>query len=149
MKFEERIRRKELDIQELEMQIREARSYMRGLQEALKILPRESADRGTEGGEDVLRPGTMVAAARGALQQFGRPLHLLDILTAIGKEPNGANRASLGGSLSAYVRKAQIFTRPGPNTFGLVEFLPARTEIPSGFGRRNEPSKDEDDEIPF
>ncbi|HZL00788.1 MAG TPA: hypothetical protein VFC47_12920 [Caulobacteraceae bacterium] len=148
-KLEERICRKEAEIQELEMQIREGRSYVLALQEALKILPKESAGGGTEGDEDVLRSGTSVAAARRALQKSGRPMHLLDILTAIGKQANSANRASLGGSLSAYVRKGEIFTRPAPNTFGLVEFATARADIPSGFGRRIEPGKDDDDEIPF
>lgn len=149
-KFEERIKRKEAEIQELEMQVREGRAYVQALQEAMKLLPREGPAGGTDSEEDVLRAGSAVAMARSALQQLGRPLHLLDILTAIGKEPNSANRASLGGSLSAYVRKGEIFTRPAPNTFGLVGFpASSKTEIPSGFGRRSEPEDEQDDEIPF
>jgi len=149
-KFEERIKRKEAEIQELEMQVREGRAYLQALQEALKLLPREGAASGTDSEEDVLRAGSMVALARNALQKVGHPLHLLDILTAVGKEPNSANRASLGGSLSAYVRKGEIFTRPAPNTFGLAEFPASpKTDIPPGFGRRSEPEKQQDDEIPF
>lgn len=152
-KFEDRIRKKESEIQELEMQIREARAYIQALQEAFKLLPREPVGGGTDGDEDVLRAGSAVASARDVLQRQGKPLHLLDILIAIGKAPNAANRASLGGSLAAYVRKGEIFSRPAPNTFGLLEFPhPVRAEIPAGFGKRNEPEVDVgdlDDEIPF
>jgi hypothetical protein len=146
-KFEERIRRKEAEIQELDVQLREARAYVLGLQEAMKLLPREGGAGGTDRGEDVLRPGSAVGMARDALRRSGRPLHLLDILTAIGKEPNSANRASLGGSLSAYVRKGEVFTRPAPNTFGLAEFGVAAEDIPAGFGKRSA-GRDEE-EIPF
>ena len=52
----------------------------------------------------------------------GKPLHISDLLVALGKETDHDNRAALSGSLSAYVRKHEIFTRPAPNTFGLVEF---------------------------
>lgn len=152
-KFEERIRKKEAEIQELEMQAREGRAYIQALQEAMKLLPREATNTGTEGDDDVLRPGSTVAMARDALVHNGRPMHLLDILTAVGKEPNAANRASLGGSLSAYVRKGEIFTRPAPNTFGLVEFPPWRADVvPPGFGRRSEPEHEiepEDEDTPF
>jgi hypothetical protein len=152
-KFEERIRRKEAEIQELEMKVREARAYIQALQDALKLLPRETTTPGTEGDEDVLRAGSMVAAARDLLQQRGRPMHLLDILTGLGKEPSSANRASLGGSLSAYVRKGQIFTRAGPNTFALagVSTEPA-AEPPRGFGQRSaefEADMSDDDEAEF
>ncbi len=153
-KFEERIRRKEAEIQELEMQVREGRAYVLALQDALKLLPRESLSGGTDSEEDVLRAGSMVAMARDVLHSNGRPLHLLDILTAIGKEPSPANRASLGGSLAAYVRKGEIFSRPAPNTFGLIDFpAVSRTDIPAGFGRRgeaaSEPEPEDDEEIPF
>lgn len=149
-KFEERIRKKEAEIQELEMQVREGRAYLQALVEAMKLLPREPAATGAEAEEDVLRQGSTVALARDVLQQHGAPMHLLDILSALGKEPNSANRASLGGSLAAYVRKGEIFTRPAPNTFGLVEFPQAKiAEPPSGFGRRTVPEPEADEEIPF
>jgi hypothetical protein len=77
-------------------------------------------------------------------------MHLTDILLAMGQEASRANSASLGSSLAAYVRRGEIFTRPAPNTFGLVELghtdeaeAPV-LEPPAGFGKL----PDEDD-IPF
>lgn len=52
----------------------------------------------------------------------------------------GKAEISLASSLAAYVRKGEIFTRPAPNTFGLVE-LGHKTIIeeeagpPAGFGQ--------------
>jgi hypothetical protein len=62
-----------------------------------------------------------VAKARDAILKAGRPLHVSEILTVIGKPDEKEGRISLGGSLSSYVRKGEVFTRPDPNTFGLVE----------------------------
>jgi hypothetical protein len=45
------------------------------------------------------------------------------------------SKTSLSGSLASYVREHKIFTRPAPNTFGLVEFAEvAIKEPPEGFG---------------
>lgn len=49
-------------------------------------------------------------------------MHVNDILTRIGKAPDKASRVSVAGTLASYVRSGQIFTRPAPNTFGLVEW---------------------------
>jgi hypothetical protein len=68
-----------------------------------------------------LRPGTALAKAREAIKKAGHPLHVSEILKALGKPPDKKNRISLGGSLSGYVRKGEVFTRSAPNTFGLIE----------------------------
>ena len=75
--------------------------------------------------------------ARNALKVLGHAVHVRDLLKHMGEEASKANRASLSGSMGAYVRKGLIFTKPAPNTFGLIEFdegqdLPP--EPPSGFG---------------
>jgi hypothetical protein len=116
-KIEERIKKKELEIQELEGSIREARAYIQAMHDALKLLPRDasSKDEGTE-----LRPGSMIARARDAIQEAGRPLHISELLAALGKDNSRSSKASLAGSLAAYVRANDIFTRPKPNTFGLI-----------------------------
>jgi hypothetical protein len=46
------------------------------------------------------------------------------------------NRSALSGSIAAYVRKGEIFTRPAPNTFGLLE-LGNSVELPLNFGEEN------------
>jgi hypothetical protein len=81
----------------------------------------------------------------------GRPVHIDDLLQALGRDNTREAKASLGSSLAAYVRREEIFTRPAPNTFGLIELghqnRPKSTEPPEGFGRLSSP--DSDDKIPF
>ena len=105
----------------------------------MKILSRAGD---MEGGEAVLRIGTDLAKARDYLRKAGKAAHVTKIIEAIGKQVNKETRVSLSGSLSNYVRKGLIFTRPAPNTFGLVEFgesdgtddAEVSSEPPDGFG---------------
>jgi hypothetical protein len=140
-KIEDRIRKKEAEIADLEGKIRDARVYMQALGDVLKLLPREteaaSADPDTP-----LRAGSTVSQAREAILRDGSPMHINKLLEALGKDHSRENVASLGSSLAAYVRRSEIFTRPAPNTFGLAELghhapvaEPAsQLEPPSGFG---------------
>ena len=147
-KIEDRIRKKEEEIQGLEDQIREARVYMRALQDVMKFLPR---DEGAPA-ESILRPGSAVTEAREIIIRSGVPVHISDILTGLGREDTRKNRAAIAGSLAAYVRRGEIFTRPAPNTFGLVEFEEVeRTEGSAGSEQKPPPGfgTAEDDKIPF
>lgn len=117
--LQKRIERKKAEIASLEAQVRDAKVYIQAMEDAIKVLPRELDDATID---TVLRPGSNVAKAREALQKAGKPMHILEILEAIGKETDPESRAALSGSLAAYVRKREIFTRPAPNTFGLLEF---------------------------
>ena len=75
-------------------------------------------------------------------------MHIQDILRGIGKEVTPENRASLGGSLAAYVRRGEIFSRPAPNTFALLSATASEEEPPPEFGH-TKPKTEEGDEIPF
>jgi hypothetical protein len=101
-----------------------------------KLLPRDQNT--TSNPRQALRPGSAVAKARDAIKKAGKPLHVTEILHAIGSEVDKKNRISLSGSLFGYVRRGGVFTRPAPNTFGLQEFQNARmraeAEPPLGFG---------------
>ena len=109
---------KEFDIYNREQDLVRLKAYLQGLQDAMKMIPKEpDASKPV-----VLREGSDVAKARDALKKAGQPLHIGDILTAIGKPTDRDSRISLSGSLAAYVRDGKIFTRPHPNTFGLLEF---------------------------
>ena len=66
------------------------------------------------------REGTDIARSMTALNLSGKPMHIDDLLRAIGKEVTKANRLSLAGSLAGYVRERKWFTRTAPNTFGLI-----------------------------
>src|SRR5487761_205747 len=116
--FQKRIEKKQQEIRDLESKLKEASSYLQALLDSMKWLPRgESAFGSTQ----MLRPGTTLAKAQEAIKKAGHPMHVADILKAIGKPTDKKNRVSLGGSLSGYVRRKEIFTRPAPNTFGLIE----------------------------
>ena len=140
-KVAEKLRKKELEVHSLEDKLRAAKVYVQALQDVLKML--------SDGGErldalstDVaLRPGSAVDQAREIILQRGTPVHVSDLLAALGREPSRDSRASLTSSLAAYVRRGEIFTRPAPNTFGLVELghngsrNDANVEPPPGFGK--------------
>lgn len=97
------------------------------------MLPKDGDVRGA----DALRAGSELAKARDAIRSAGKPLHISEILAAIGKENTKKNRVSLGGSLAGYVRKGAIFSKSAPNTFGLIELtLDANGAVPpEGFGK--------------
>ena len=117
-----RIEKKRSEITSVEMQIREANSYIQALEDLLKMLPREpSAVAGSEAHSQTLRPGSVVARAREAILKAGRPLRITEILAALEKPTDNTTRAGVSGSISAYYRKGEVFTRPAPNTFGLIE----------------------------
>jgi len=127
-----RIERKKEEIRGLENNIREAMSYIQALQDTLKFLPKDkdlqlSAYRS-------LRKGSEMEKVRLFLLKAGKPLYIEDILKGIGKGKESRN--AIAGSLSAYTRRNEIFTRPEPGTFGLIEF--ETKEPPPDFGEQPE-----------
>ena len=120
--------RKSLEINSLQTKLAEARAYYQAIQDAIKALPREDA----EPHEDYsLREGTAIAEARGVLASVGHPLHILEILKRMGRPTDKPNRVSLSGSLSAYVRKNQVFRKTAPNTFSLIASAGGNKNTPS------------------
>ena len=142
-KIQERLHKKETEIQALEEKLRGARTYAQALQDILKLIddgsPKTSA-RSSASAVAVLRSGSAVDQARQAILDRGEPVHLSALLGALGKEKSRESSASLASSLAAYVRRGEIFTRPAPNTFGLIELghttAPNSGEdgLPPGFG---------------
>lgn len=114
-----RIDRKKGEIAELENQIRLAQEYLQALEDVAKSLPKDISS--TPPSSSGLRPGTALAKARDAIRAAGRPMHVMELLTAVGKGNSRMERAGLSGTISAYVRRGDVFTRTGPNTFGLVD----------------------------
>jgi len=144
-KIEIRIRKKEEEIQSLELKIRETRSYVQALQDVMKILPRDK----DVDAKTLLRSGSAVAQAREVILEAGNPLHISTIIQSLGRVDNRKSRTAIAGSISAYVRKGEIFTRTAPNTYGLVEFpsvgQPKEDEPPEDFGA----NIDDSNEPPF
>lgn len=116
-------------VRELSTKMREVTAAIQAFEEVLKIAPPDDSDSGRA--EPKIRPGSTVAMAREALRKHGKPMHIAKLLEAMGKEPTHESRVSLSGSLAAYVRNEQVFTRPEANTFGLVEWGEAATELES------------------
>jgi hypothetical protein len=150
--IEDRLRKKEAEIQSLEDKIRNARIYVQALSDVLKVMSGATVS----GDDETLKPGTMIAQARDALEAAGKPLHVDELLQAIGRPLE--SKSSLTGSIAAYVRRNEVFTRPGPNIFGLIDMPKklTRQEIepempPPGFGGRRPAEFDDDlsDDVPF
>lgn len=135
--------RKSQEIQDLERQIERAKIYLQAIQDSIKALPREASNgsRSEDSGSD-LRPGTRLARAKDAIQKNGAPMHINELLGAIGADNTKGARVSLVGSLGSYVRKGQVFTRPLPNTFGLIgmAMTDAQGNLPESFGKLSEGS---------
>jgi hypothetical protein len=128
--------RKQEEIRDLELQVEKAKAYIQALQDSMRFLPRDSSQ-----GDASLRPGTALSKARDILRSTGKPMHITEILKALNEPVDKKHRLSLSGSLSAYVRNSQIFTRPAPNTFGLIEMNKSANgsesgeiELPEDFG---------------
>jgi len=114
------IDQKRQEIESLQNSLRDAQTYIQALTDALRSLPKESVPGASEARHD-LRPGTMVFRVREVLRERGEPMHISEILAGLNRPMDKGNRVSVSGSLAAYVRNGHIFTRPKPNTFGLVE----------------------------
>ena len=130
--LQKRIERKQEELKELELKVREGNVYIQALQETMKLLPKEGPS------EITLRPGSNIAKAREVIRAAGKPLHINEILKTLGPEVGRDKKLAISGSIGAYVRKHEIFTRPAPNTFGLVEFSQRngvpQEEPPADFG---------------
>ena len=148
----EQLKRKHLEIQSLEEKIKVARIYVKALEDVMRAIERGEPD-AQDLGEASLRKGSLVAQARDVILSKGEPVHIDDLLLALGKDVTRESKASLAGSLAAYVRKEEVFSRPAPSTFGLIELGHRESEVsqvsepPVGFGQTFR--SDMDDEIPF
>lgn len=134
--FQKLMDKKQQEIRSLEMQLREASSYLQGLQDSMKLLPREPE--GNSESTHILREGSTLAKTRDLLRKSGTPLPISEILKLLGKPQDTKHRISLAGTLSGYARKGRVFAKTAPNTFGLLEFgAESETEgdeLPAEFG---------------
>lgn len=156
--IEDKLKKKEQEIQSLEDRLRAAKVYVQALQDVLRVL---STDAGSpRASEAALKTGSAVAQVRELIITSKNPMHINQLIEKLGKDATRESRASLTSSLAAYVRRGEIFTRPAPNTFGLIELghtaaSPASPpQPPQGFGKivpagSSDPRREVEDEIPF
>jgi hypothetical protein len=161
-KIEESLRKKEQEIHSLREKIKVSKVYVKALRDVLKLLDKGNE---AEAAESTLRQGSAVAQARDVILEREMPVHIGDLLGAMGKPQTRESRSSLASSLAAYVRRGEIFARTAPNTFGLIVLGHHSEEVkknpvpPTGFGQLSPtsppspsppmPDDDDDDVIPF
>jgi hypothetical protein len=114
----DKLRKKEAEIQTLEEKLKSAKIYVQALQDLIKALEKDVTGVSPETN---LRAGSTVTLAREVILTAGTPLHINELMETLGKGASREARASLTSSLASYVRRGEVFTRPAPNTFGLIE----------------------------
>lgn len=140
--IEKLIQKSEHELFALHEEMMKKGAYIQGLRDTLKYLPRE----GSAETPPKLRPGTDLAKAYEAIRTAGKPLHIVDLVKTLGKEPTHKNRVSLAGSIGFYVRRKQFFNRPAPNTYGIMETEEpdlSNGEPPDDFGIEEEKAESE------
>lgn len=126
-----RVEKKRLEIAALERQLEAAHAYIQAMEEALKLAERNGTGvPATREAVRSLRKGSMPAKAYPILKRAGRPIYVATLLEEMGEEVTTENKRALASALSAYARKKDIFTRPEPNTFGLVELSGSDSAAP-------------------
>jgi hypothetical protein len=133
--IERMIEKAEADQADLRKQIELKDAYIQGLKDTLRHLPKSPEK---SNGRTALRAGSDIAKAREIILKDGKPMHIADLVKRLGKEVTKQNKASLSSYIGSFVRKGEYFTRPAPNTFGVVEFEPpdaSADEPPAEFGK--------------
>lgn len=157
--LQKRIKKKASEISDIDAKIAELQAkkmahhaVISELENIIRLLPKDGAITSIE---KTIRFGSDVYNAREALRREQKPLHIKDLLDAMGVEVTRNRRSSLSSQLSAYAKKEEIFTKAGPNVFGLMDYGPKpltddQKDILSAEDHYNwdSPLKS-DDEIPF
>ena len=125
-----RIDKKKRELEKLELDLRDGQAYLRGLEDTWRLLEGEA--------EASLRSGSDLAKTQDIIRKAGHPLHINEVLVALGKPADKKTKESLSGSLAAYARDRRVFTKVGPNKFGLLDMpmVPKEetVEPPDDFG---------------
>ena len=133
--IEKRIEKERQKISDLKTEISRIESFILGLQEALKIIPKDGETKSSRMRRGTIRAGSEIAKIQELIRQEGKPLHIGEIVVGLGKPDTKPNRMSISGSLGRYVRRGEVFNRPGPNLFSLVDMaVPSKEELPPDFG---------------
>jgi hypothetical protein len=126
-KYEEKIKQLHQKMRELELDERDHQLHLGGLMSALKIIGKSpSAPK-----QQDLREGTEVSRVRDIIKEANTPLHINAITEKLG-ETGREKRLSLSGTLNSYAKDGRVFSKAGPNTYGLLEFLGLENKANSG-----------------
>jgi hypothetical protein len=125
--FEKLIEKKQAEIEDAQKAIASAEAYIQAMTDAIKKLPKDEAS-----SLPTVRPGSDVQKIRDAILKAGKPLHISEIIYALGRTDDVDSKAKIAGLLGWYTSKGKVFSKVAPNTFGLVETAPP--ELPDDFG---------------
>jgi hypothetical protein len=128
--FEKLIERKKIEIEVAQKAIASAEAYIQAMTDAIKKLPKDDI-------APPVRPGSDVEKVRDAILSAGKPLHISEIIAALGRNDDADSKAKVAGLLGWYTSKGKVFTKTAPNTYGLVETAPP--DLPPDFGSSEEP----------
>ena len=104
---------KQAELVRLEAELAAGRAYLRFLEERIEAAEQRSGDE-PESNDPVI-------VIRRLIREAGRPLYIDDILGGLDRPLNRDGREEIRQLLLSWVRREEIFTRPRPGVFGLVE----------------------------
>ncbi len=127
--LENRLKRQraELDSIERDQTILNVRKEVcKALIAELELLLRNAPKEGGENHpvERQLRVDTDPYRAREILRKARSAMHVKDIIALIGGTDSRNRRSSLAAQLGTYARRKEIFSKEGPNVFGLLDYGP-------------------------
>jgi hypothetical protein len=114
-----RIEKKRAEVDEMRMKLRMEERYLEAMLDTYKILPRSDSNGSAP---NAFRRGSGASKAYEALKRVGHPMHVKELAQAIGLKLDRASTQGLASAIRLYLMKGEIFTKPAPNTYGLVEF---------------------------
>ena len=120
--FLRRIEKKKTEVEAMRTSLRLEERYLEAMYDAYKLMPRTGEE--SNGSGAGFRKGSKAEKAYSALKKAGRPMHIKDLVEAIGLKVTRGNTQGLAGSLRLYAQRCHVFTKPEGlgNTYGLVEF---------------------------
>ena len=118
---------KEAEIARLRAELAAAEAFLGSLRSSIEELEdrREPPAPEAADGPDPL------AEVRKLIRTAGKPLYIDELLRGLGWPLSRESREEIRTLLRPWVRRGELFTRPRPSTYGLVELRP-----PTGSGGR-------------
>lgn len=104
---------KQTELVRLEAELAAGRAYLRFINDRIELAEQR-------GGNEPECSDPVIVIRR-LIREAGRPLYIDDILRGLDRPLNREGREEIRHLLLSWVRREEIFTRPRPGIFGLVE----------------------------
>jgi len=128
-------------------------AFIQGVQESIKAIPDEllcTETKRRQSKSRAVKAGSSSEKALTALRELGKPTHINELAVKMGSSISQEAIKNIASSLRQSANNERIFTRPAPNTFGLIEwddydpdeFEPTEDEIYESY--RDQAEEDEE-----